>query len=750
MIGRGSARVIEKRPNPQGLLPLTGAQDRERRSKMRRALNDIEASNTAIEERSDQEKDGYYDLKLSLRKGGSSKLLTRLNVQPYRIKGIDHEVTQDGERKEYKEEIVYGRVSTKKLKGEQRSNFEKLKDEVEGYVEDNSLRSYYDVIGDISPITYDEIVDSKLRSDFEQADPSKRFLVDFIFGTDAESSEVKLSSLREEYSDKFILQINSQLNHYCRMFITRSEAEIITKQHKGIVEITYAPLFEPSEGQTLNSGDIEPVDLTDGSTNPVIVADEAIASEHPLLKDVVVDQLGNTTLKDNHGTQVGSLVVYGRKLPISGRAEQHNKIIGLTALIPTPDGKHQTLNDQLIKETVESYRSSNKPLVINLSINSPFVGYDRYSINNVTSLLDELSHKNNCLFVISAGNMNEINRFYEAGVQYPDYFNLDKTTILAPADSINNVTVGAITYQESSDSIAKLENPSPITRRGFEEKKFGFIKPDLVHYDSNCVLNGEGLVEPEYNGPNLATATTGITKNIGTSFAAPLVSHELGLLARQYPSYNAQTLKALLVHFAQVPSSLPTGMQPERATSLVGHGQTRIEDALNSLNTASTIVIEDTIKNQSTKTIKFPVPSLIAGSRNLRLRLRMTLSYSVPPNNLNISQYCPINLSATLRRTDDKTISNGTTQSYLGGAHKKSNIKKYPILEKNTLEHMGEFWYIDVNADPIGEFLSESYIQPYSIVLTIEDILKDDGIDIHQEISQMIEVETSTTIDIEV
>lgn len=748
LISAPTSRLLTTNPNPQKLLPITPDEEAVRRTKISNGLKRVEEYEKSIENSAQISQDGYYELKIDLRRGGK-ELLKRLNIEPYRRKATAHSIIEDGEVHHYTEETVIGKVSTVKLDGERYSNFEKLKNELADYIENNNLPSYYDAISNIQPLTLEEVAEEELAKEIESVDQNTRIMVDIVFADKKDASELKMSSLEKAYNDYFILKVNSELSHYCRLSLNKSEIETVLGQYKGIVELTHAPTFIASEGQTVASDGITPIDKTSDAVHPIIVADRVISTSHPLLNtnDILVDQVGDTSRVGNHGTQVASLVVYGRRLPLNGEAVQRNKVIGLNVFLYDPVTQKTTFNESLVKDTVEAHQSSSKALIINMSANDSYSFYDRKNIHHITLFLDELAHANNCTFTISAGNMNEINDFYAAGDTYPSYFDRKFTTILAPADSINNITVGAITYQESADSIAPREHPSPITRRGFEEKKFGFIKPDLVQYDSNCILESNE-VKAEHNGPNLATGDTGTTKNIGTSFAAPLAAHDLGLLAAQYPSYKAQTLKALAIHFSHLPSNLPTTMTPERVNSLMGHGITNIDEALNSLNTASTIVIEDSIPIKTSRSIPIPIPEAIKGSQRKRLRIRITLGYAVKPNNVDMNNYSPINLSAHLERDDNYAVSKSTTQSYLNGAHKRSNLKKYPPIEKQTVDHMGKFWNIILTADPLGDFLPDSHTQPYSMIVTIEDIEKDDSLDIHQEISQMIEVRSQAIIEV--
>lgn len=749
LVGAASPYEVGGGRNIQELLPLSDTQTETRKADMARGIDRVRATQQNLESQDiGIDQSGYYELKLDLRRAANDKLFERFNIQPYLRYDVVHNVPENGTFKEYKEEFVYGRVSTVRLPDEDQSDFEKIESSLDQYIDENTLHSYFDTIKSIEPLTLEAVTEPRLLSELSNEHKS---LIDIVFADDAETSNAKMEALRDSLGESFLIAVNSEAARYCRISVTKSELESISTKYKGIIEVTSAPLFQPSEGASASSEDIEPVDETNTDINPIIVADKPLHRDHPLISNVVDDQLGGTwNGTDNHATQVASLVVYGRHLPQNGQAKQKNRVVGLNASIFDPASGMTTLNELLLESTIQQYATADKPLIINLSMNFKNRYYERNPVHHVTAFLDMLANKYNCVITISAGNLEEINSFYANGTPYPDYYNDAHTTVLAPADSINNITVGAITYQESSESIARLENPSPITRRGFEDKHFGVIKQDMVHFDSNLKLDTNGLAEPEYNGPIVATGTNNTTHNIGTSFAAPLAAHELGILTASYPNYRAQTLKGLLLHSTKMPTNLPTSMQPERIRSLLGHGQSQLEEALNSLNTSSTIVIEDRIKVDTAKSVEFPVPSSLGGSRLNRLRLRMTLVYSPQPNRADSSNYIPMKITAQINRADGRQEGSSFTQNYLDGGHRRANVKKYPSVEKSTLQHTGEFWSIYIASVRCGTSLPDDYEQDYSLILTVEDINKDDGIDIHEEISQMIEVRTDVQVDIEV
>ena len=147
-----------------------------------------------------------------------------------------------------------------------------------------------------------------------------------------------------------------------------------------------------------------------------------------------------------------------------------------------------------------------------------------------------------------------------------------------------------------------------------------------------------------------------------------------------------------------------------------------------------------------------PIPSSIKNSPRKRLRLRKTLVYNPRVFPQDPDNYNPIRISACIHRDDDYQIEGFTTQSKQSAAYLKSNVKKYAPIEKSTNnDHMGKFWEIEVRCECKNneDFkIPNNYKQNYSLVISIEDINQDESIDIHQEVSQMIDIDVEIPVEI--
>ena len=685
------------------------------------------------------------DMKIRFRGVTKSDFLERYNAQVYQ------KYDDTPENQTYSNDVVIAKISTEKPNGRKTSDYEHFQNELKSYVEKGELKSYFDYIDSINPLSLDEIAEPELYDEISKTTSER--LVDVVFGSGDLISSSQLNLFSSLYRDKIFVTVNSVGIHYYRMSASKATLESITKTFSGVISVEKAPIVTFSSGQTKKMESYDIRDNTSSTQKPVLLIDTAINDRHPILATAALKSIGDTAGDKSHGTNVGSLIACGQNISATRIINVENRIQPITAFIDTPYG--QTINEQLIEDALKQSYSKTSATIANLSINSykslPPFSYTRKTVNKMSVLFDRWARKYNALFTISVGNL--FNNWPASLRQevirtgYPTYFDLEQTCILPPSDSINNLAVGSVVYGASPDSIADSKDPSPITRRDFIDRKNNFsVKPDIVQYDSNFDMN----FICEENGPYMASEDGNLMRGAGTSYAAPLSAFNLGCLAKKYPSYNANSLKALILHFSESLGSSKKITNNDMLLALTGHGMPDLDKALSSLSYSTTMVIEDSIQINHKKLISIPIPATIAGSSRLRLGVKTTLVYNPPVNDHDLSIYNPIVISARLVRSDGKEMSNFTTQKSTDGAHRKSNVKTYEQVTKNTIKHMGEMWALEVIAEPAAKSVTDDITQDYSIVVTVDDLEQSDEIDIYQDIVQMINVEVENTVDISV
>ena len=156
--------------------------------------------------------------------------------------------------------------------------------------------------------------------------------------------------------------------------------------------------------------------------------------------------------------------------------------------------------------------------------------------------LDNLQEKYHVSFVISAGNYDTppLLDFPRSGAQ------LQSGRITTPADSVLGITVGSVSHVDYKKNGPKEHHPSAFSRHGAGPNYV--IKPDLIHYGGSCSTDASHIAGiRSVNG-------VGSAENIGTSFAAPLVSRTLAQIYHQVtPTPSAVLARALLTHHARDP-----------------------------------------------------------------------------------------------------------------------------------------------------------------------------------------------------
>lgn len=310
-----------------------------------------------------------------------------------------------------------------------------------------------------------------------------------------------------------------------------------------------------------------------------------------------------------HGTAMASLIIHGdrntQQRPLS-RPLYVRPLLVTSDEGPERSEPNRLLVDTLYRAIVRMKGSEGQPatapsvFLVNLSLgdpNRPFAGI----ISPLARLLDFLSHRYSVLFLVSAGNIR-------TPLQIPDYpnwtqfENADPTdrekavlkalaaaryerSILAPAESLNSITVGAHhhdnvaprpTAPTALDPFVDSTLPNVSSALGLGHRRM--IKPDLYFPGGRehirMKASGNGNLEVAVGAPQrlygvraAAPDPSGqgrldqLTLTDGTSSATALATRAAhlifdglmdfengSLLADIDPSFYAVVVKALLVH----------------------------------------------------------------------------------------------------------------------------------------------------------------------------------------------------------
>lgn len=343
-----------------------------------------------------------------------------------------------------------------------------------------------------------------------------------------------------------------------------------------------------------------------------------------------------------HGTQVASKVVFGDIGEQIG-----SPLLPRARVIDCPIIKEKTPENLIIQRVQAAVKAyNNYSSIFNLSINSttPIEG-DEISIFGYE--LDVLTLKYGIKFVISAGNHN----LYLTNTNMEDILDDSDSRIASPADSMLNISVGAISGTEFPQSISRMNMVTSYSRvgPGFN----GFRKPDLVAY--GATLSGTTVLPDKYAAVLMKDGSIG--QNAGTSFTAPKVAGDLAEILFSLPSKNLLLAQTLLYHGA-IKLYDEGNMTEDEAFfngNLFGRGLSCVEQSKFSNEHKVTFVRTGEINRLTKQRVKFYLPNILNGtSRKDKVKISVTCITDAPIDRTKGADYLGAYIRASLHKIDTK------------------------------------------------------------------------------------------------
>lgn len=492
------------------------------------------------------------------------------------------------------------------------------------------------------------------------------------------------------------------------------------------------------------------------SGNPIVaLLDGFPQSNHGLLRGRLIvedpdgfeSQYGDAK-KMKHGTTMASLIIHG---DLSSRGEAlDTPLLVRPIMVPFGDSEEMPedmLAVDLVQRAVkrlfegENGNPAVAPTVkiINFSIGDQMRQFDR-TMSPMAKLLDWLSWKYEVLFIISAGNhldtftfdgsfadfkrkgQNAISKFVTKAL-------LDSQLnrrMLSPAESMNNLTVGAVHHdgvlcKTDGDVVNPYPCKHPAVYTSFGNGYKNSVKPDLV-YDGGCQTllayrKGPQTLEPytqcmkpgqKVAWPNSNIGMAAYTR--GTSNATALISRhayscykvlrEILDVNNKPDSHIHLLLKALVAHGCSwdeigenINKFLPAGTSKVKAKAikrqLIGYGYPDFEKSLICNPNRVTVLGFDELKVGEAHIYNMPLPSFLQGKK-IKRRLTVTLSWMSPIASQN-QKYRQTkfwyefveNKDIAKKRVslaDDKAPRNGTLQHEVF-----EEEKRYPFPDESYL-----------------------------------------------------------------
>ena len=410
---------------------------------------------------------------------------------------------------------------------------------------------------------------------------------------------------------------------------------------------------------SLSADELGEVMAPDGRSAIVGLIDSGVASGHPLIGTAVLasDAIGTGIEEDQdqhgHGTMVASLLLYGdlQTAIASGRPLQPIcRVVSARVL----DSGNQFPVDELWENDLQEamkWCARHGAKIINLSLGDDRSPYSPPRQLSAAAIVDDLARQLELVVVVATGNsrpadyLTDINS--SSARHYPTALLQDDATgILDPGTSLLGLTVGGLTTAEASGSYSSQETlqrqpmgdpdwPSPITRTGPGPGQA--IKPELTELAGTLGIEHGTLVSNDAElGVTGANAHTGglLSWDVGTSYAAPLISRVAAATVSRFPKFSAELIRSLvLISAERIPFTdhLNGGdaarEMAERA--LLGYGRPSIPRACESTSHRVILVAEEIIPINGVHIFEIPVPSSFYSSGGKR-GLDIALAYSPP------------------------------------------------------------------------------------------------------------------------
>lgn len=406
---------------------------------------------------------------------------------------------------------------------------------------------------------------------------------------------------------------------------------------------------------------------------PIIgVIDSGVSNNTPL-KSIIIENAEEYDLtgtgvyfdRVDHGTGVACLAALGEKLipEYRGDVKSDAKILPIKIL----DGSSAPISQRGV---VDIIRKANQELGV--KIFTLTIGYtdfplkDNQEFSSYAMALDQLAFELDILIFIST--TNNCSNVKDSSV-FPDKLLDEDANIASPAESMNNITVGAISDNYENGAFIRrsgLRNfPTIYNRRyhyDFDAEVFNntnsnkhLFKPDILmpggDYEIHSAngmdfFEGRGGAAIEVLSSNLQDRTN---RFIGTSYSAPLAANLAAKLMKLYPKVNMQGVKTLLINSCKWPD---IGDRFKSFTSwdkqrVIGHGIPEQSKLLFSNEKQVTILLEDSISLEEIKTYQLKIPEYLIGARkeNSLLKITATLCFKFSPVSVNQLLYCPLHIA---------------------------------------------------------------------------------------------------------
>jgi hypothetical protein len=524
---------------------------------------------------------------------------------------------------------------------------------------------FFDAIENMRELSPKDRITGELHAELQASDPDDilRLDVECWHPGDADLARAWLSDLASALEAANGRLVDSMVHNQVGLLLARvyvpasrvpglAELDIIAR-----IDVLPRPVLTVPGLFNFAVDDIPPVHPPQDGAPLVGVIDSGIASGHELIASAVAGAAAvGTGISDEqdehgHGTMVTSILLHGdvaralaRGLPLRPIC----RVVTARVLDRENQFPAEELWEHDLAEAIK-WCADQGATIINLSIGDSRYPFEPPRQMSAAAIVDDLARRLGLVVVVASGNVPPADYLVDidetSALTYPAALIRSKRArLLDPATSLLALTVGGLTEARAAGGLSGQETvrripmgnpgwPAPITRVG--PGPGGAPKPELLEQSGTLGLEDGQLVSNDAElGVIGARAGAGrlLSWDVGTSYAAPLVSRVAAAIKARHPGFSAELLRALVVlSTTRVPiGDELDGQEAQRRDgelALAGYGRPSIARAIESTTHRAVLVADDEIPIDGVHVYEVPVPTSFFTSGGHR-GIEVSLSYS--------------------------------------------------------------------------------------------------------------------------
>lgn len=412
---------------------------------------------------------------------------------------------------------------------------------------------YFHNVKRLSPLLFTEQVSSTLRENVDWDTKPKNILIQLM------------PNLASEIRNRYHVEITRYLNQrhaepididdtgFLIANLRKEEATALLETSNFVFRISEVPqgvveLLETTKTDGQTTFNFAPESVTPTKHNnteisrlPIICLMDSGVNDIQKLDGLIVGKDGylfrgdfdDGYKEEGHGTPISVLATYGQDLVVPKARIISYKIFS---------EQRKQLHLKAYQYAIAKYSNQTRIFLssINFKWSNPFV----------TAKLDNLIQRNNICAVFSAGNIRtkqKILNYASKGVSCASY--VKNFPVEDPSSAVNIMAVGAISKEESQNSISRINELAPFTKCGVNNFALHDCpKPEVVQNGGNYCSDDTCLALESFG-----KSGNKVKSFVGTSFSAPLLARNIAEVEAKYGGRikNAETLKAIALSSAK-------------------------------------------------------------------------------------------------------------------------------------------------------------------------------------------------------